>query len=122
MSGDRQRRVLEDMVRYASAIATVVRRGRDEFFAPDDFRNRVTIEHYLELLGEACEAVGQSFRRSHPEIAWAALRRFRFDSAHPYDDAANPVNLEEIWRFATIDLPQIARRLRRTRVRDRDEG
>lgn len=117
MTPDRQRRILEDMSRYAAAIASVVRRGRDEFFAADDVRNRATIEHYLELLGEASASMGQSFRQAHPELPWGALRRFRFDSAHPYDDLAQPVRHEEIWRFASVDLPGIARQLRKSGVK-----
>ena len=116
MNASRQRRVLEDMVRYSAAIASVVRRGRDEFFDPGDVRNRATIEHYLELIGEACQAVGRSFRSSHPDIPWDAMKRFRFDSAHPYDDLANPVNHEEIWRFASVELPAIVRLLRTVKV------
>jgi len=116
MSADRQRRVLEDMVRYSTAISAVVRRGREEFFDADDVRNRATIEHYLELLGEASAAIGRSFRTSHPELPWDAMKRFRFDSAHPYDDLANPVNYEEIWRFASSDLPRIARQLRKAKI------
>ncbi len=115
MTPDRQRRLILDMLRYASEIATVVRRGREEFFDRTDVRNRVTVEHYIELLGETSEAVGQSMRRANPDIPWAALRRLRFDSAHPYDDAAAPVNYEAVWRFAVNDLPKIARQLRRAR-------
>ncbi len=113
MSPGRQRRLLVDMLRYSTEISTIVRRGRDEFFDRADVRNRVTVEHFLELLGEASEAVGQSLRNANPDIPWGALRRFRFDSAHPYDDAAAPVNYEEVWRFAVNDLPRIARQLRR---------
>ncbi len=116
MNAERQRRILQDMASYCTAISTVVRRGRDEFFDTGDFRNRVTIEHYLELLGEASEAVGQSFRTAHSELPWAEMKRFRFDSAHPYDDLAQPVNHEEIWRFASVDLPRITRQLRKLKV------
>lgn len=113
MSPDRQRRVLGDMLRYATEVSAIVRRGRDEFFDRADVRNRVTVEHFLELLGEASEAVGRSLRNANPDIPWAALRRFRFDSAHPYDEAAALVNYEELWRFAVNELPRIARQLRR---------
>jgi uncharacterized protein with HEPN domain len=116
MDPGRQRRLLDDMSRYAGAIAQVVRRGREEFFDPDEVRNRATIEHYLELLGEASGAVGRSLRSANPQIDWRSLARFRFDSAHPYDDESRPVNYEEIWRFAADDLPRIARHLRRVRV------
>ena len=118
MDPDRRRRILDDMVRYATTVAAVVRRGREEFFDPSEVRNRATIEHYLELLGEASEAVGRSFRTTHPELPWEAMRRFRFDSGHPYDDLAHPVNHEEIWRFASLDLPRIARQLRKVKVPD----
>jgi uncharacterized protein with HEPN domain len=110
------RRLVEDMLRYANAIDRVVRRGRDEFFDPEELRNRATVEHYLELLGEASGAVGRSLRNSNPEVPWGSLARFRFDSAHPYDDEAKPVNYEEIWRFVTDELPKLARRLRAVKL------
>ena len=108
----RARRLVEDMLRYANAIDRVVRRGRDEFFDPEEVRNRAAIEHYLELLGEASGAVGRSLRNANPEVPWDSLARFRFDSAHPYDDEAKPVNYDEIWRFVSDELPRITRRLR----------
>ncbi len=112
---DRARRLVEDMLRYAGAIESVVHRGREEFFDPKEVRNRATVEHYLELLGEASGAVGRSMRNANPGVPWSALARFRFDSAHPYDDEAKPVNYDEIWRFASDDLPHITRRLRGVR-------
>lgn len=116
MTPDRRKRLVGDMVRCSREIAKVVRRGREEFFDPDDVRNRTTVEHLLELLGEACQAVGQPFREANPGIPWAALRRLRFDSAHPYDDAAQPVSYEEVWRLVTLELPKIARQLERTKL------
>ena len=79
-------------------------------------RNRATIEHCLELLGEASGAVGTALRSRNPNVPWSALSRFRFDSAHPYDDAAKPENYEGVWRFVTKDLPRIERRLRAVEV------
>ena len=116
MSPARARRLVEDMLRYANTIDRVVRRGRDEFFDREEVRNRASIEHYLELLGEASGAVGRSLRNANPEIPWASLARFRFDSAHPYDDEAKPVNYDEIWRFVSDELPKIARRLRTVKL------
>lgn len=116
ISPDRSRRLVEDMVRYAGAIERIVRRGREEFFDRDEVRNRAATEHYLELLGEAGGAVGQSTRNANPQIPWSALARFRFDSAHPYDDEAKPVNYDEIWRFVSGDLPGIARRLKAVKL------
>ncbi len=116
MTPERQRRLVADMLRYSAEIAKVVRRGREEFFDRSDVRNRVTVEHFLELLGEASEAVGQSLRTENPDIPWLALKRLRFDSAHPYDDAAAPVNYDEIWRFVANDLPKITRRIRHAKL------
>lgn len=103
------------MARYAAAIDQIAQRGRDEFFDRGELRNRAAIEHYLELLGEASGAVGHAVRNANPAIPWSTLARFRFDTAHPYDDNANPVNYEEVWRFACNDLPRIARQLRRVK-------
>jgi uncharacterized protein with HEPN domain len=108
---ERERRILEDLSRYSETVAWVVRRGRDEYFG-NDLRNRATVDHYLELIGEAVGAPGRPFRRANPSIPWDDLRRFRFDSAHPYDARSKPVNYEEVWRFASSDLPSIARKFR----------
>lgn len=106
------------MLRYSAEIAAIVRRGREEFFDRADVRNRATVEHFLELLGEASSAVGRSFRSANPELPWSALQRFRFDSAHPYDDDASPVNYDEVWRFVVRELPRIVRQLRKARIPD----
>jgi uncharacterized protein with HEPN domain len=111
---ERERVIVEDLLRYSEIITSVVRRGRDEFFG-NDVRNRATVEHYLELTGEAVGALGRSFQRENPTIPWDDLRRFRFDSAHPYDDRSKPVNYEEVWRFASFDLPSVTRKLRRAK-------
>ncbi len=47
-----------DLLRYRAEFARLVRPGREEFFDNSDVRNRATVEHFLELLGEGCEAVG----------------------------------------------------------------
>jgi uncharacterized protein with HEPN domain len=105
MDPTRARRLVDDMIRYTRVIETGVKRGREEFFDSNEVRNRASIEHYLELLGEASGAIGRPLRNANPSVPWEALSRFRFDSAHPYDDEAKPVNCDEIWRFAADEFP-----------------
>jgi uncharacterized protein with HEPN domain len=111
----RQRVIIDDMLQYLDTIADVVKRGRESFFDSTDVRNRATVEHYLELLGEGSKALGEPFQNANPGVQWSSLARFRFDIAHPYDTKSKPVSYEEMWRFAVSDLPKIARRLRNVR-------
>ena len=118
-SPTRYRKIVDDMRRYSAVIASTVRRGKDDF--DTDIRNRATIEHYLELLGEATHKLGKSFQNENPGIPWKRLGGFRFDSAHPYDEEAAPVNYGLLWRFASDELPKIDSRLRGLRY-PKDKG
>ena len=113
-NGQRKDRFLVDqMLTHAEVIAVNVRKGRGEFEI--DPTTRYAVEHAIELLAEAAEKVGRSFKGANPGVPWQRLRELRRVVAHPYDTGADPTRVEQTWRFARDDAPAIVRTLRRAR-------
>ncbi len=108
---DRDRYYAKEILRHAAVIASIVARGKAE--VEQDDVARYAIEHAVELLAEAAGKVSNPFKTVNPEIRWAGLRMFRREVAHPYDTGKGPVAFKEVWLFASVEAPKIARKLRR---------
>jgi len=103
------RRLVDDMLQYAQTIAHWVGKGHDAFLDPET-GSQATIERQFERFEEAGSALGAAFRKANPRIPWAPIFEIRNDLSHPYQRAYDPENL---WKFVRVDLPRIARKLRR---------
>jgi len=103
--------LVDDMLRYCETIARWADRGHAAYRDPETGA-QATIERQFEQFEEAGNALGASFRRANPSIPWGPIFEIRNDLSHPYQRAYDP---EKLWRFATVDLPRIARRLRSAR-------
>lgn len=57
----------------------------------------------LEIVGEATKKVPNDFKESHPEIPWREMAGLRDKLIHDYVS----VNLEIVWKTATIELPEL---------------
>ncbi len=57
--------------------------------------------HQLAIIGEATKRLFDPFRFDHPEIPWKSMAGMRDHLVHAYD----AVDLEEVWRVVTRDLP-----------------
>ncbi len=55
----------------------------------------------IEIIGEACNQITDSFKETHPEIEWKPIRGFRNISIHEYFG----VNFQLVWEIAQSDLP-----------------
>ena len=77
--------------------------GFDEkkFFA--DERTQSAILHQLLILGEAVKRLSLEFRLSHPDIRWTPMAGMRDVLIHAYDT----VDLAEVWRAVTMDIPPL---------------
>jgi uncharacterized protein with HEPN domain len=106
----RDRFLVDEMLRHLGVVALELRRGRDR--VETDPEVRYALEHAAELLAEAAEKTSRSFKTANSEIPWTALRKFRHDVAHPYDAGASAVTADQLWRFARDDAPGLARRLK----------
>lgn len=61
----------------------------------------------LEIIGEATKALPEAFKQEHPEIPWRDIAGMRDNLVHEYFD----VDLEEVWKTATADIPDLKKKL-----------
>lgn len=108
-SEERDRYLVGQMLRHLAAIRLGIESGKASL--ESDTIIRYAVEHAFELLGEAAKHLSGNFEKANPGIDWRRIRSFRVDIAHPYEDR-NPVDLDELWVFATADAPQLERKLR----------
>jgi uncharacterized protein with HEPN domain len=106
----RDRFLVDGMLRHGEVLAAIVRDGKDSILS--NAPSRYAAEHATELLAEAAEKTSLAFKSANPAVPWERLRPLRHDVAHPYDLGAERVNVDQLWLFATKDAPRIARRLR----------
>ena|SRR6478609_5482384 len=55
----------------------------------------------IEIVGEACNQISETFKVAHPEIEWKPIKGFRNISIHEYFG----VNFQIVWEIAKNDLP-----------------
>jgi uncharacterized protein with HEPN domain len=61
----------------------------------------------LEIIGEAANRISKEFQAKHPEIPWRKVIGMRNVLIHAYDD----VTVDEVWRAATISVPELVKLL-----------
>jgi uncharacterized protein with HEPN domain len=71
----------------------------DDFLSSSEKRF-ATIKQ-IEIIGEACSRISESFKAAHPEIQWKPIVGFRNVSIHEYFG----VNFQIVWEIAQFDLP-----------------
>lgn len=100
MSERDERVYLSDML---TAIRTVFEytAGRSRSDLDDDPMLRDAVVRQLEILGEAAGRVTPPTRDAHPAVPWRGLTGMRNVLIHAY----HRVDLDEVWRTATEELP-----------------
>lgn len=76
---------------------------RDAFL--HDKKTQSAVLHQLLVLGEAAKRLSMEFRAGHPEIPWLLIAGMRDKLIHEYDE----VDLEEVWKTARRDIPDLLR-------------
>jgi len=112
---DRDRTSLLDIRIAAGRILQFVS-GLDREAFREDLKTRSAVLHQLLVIGEATKRLSDGFRRAHPAIPWAAMAGMRDRLIHEYDE----VDLEEVWRTASLDVPQLLEDV--SALIPRDEG
>jgi len=74
-----------------------------------DLKTQSSVVHQLLVLGEACKRLTDRFQQQHEEIPWRQVAGMRDVLIHQYDS----VDLAEVWRTLTIDLPPLVAFLER---------
>jgi len=68
-----------------------------------DIKTQSAILHQLLVLGEAVKRLSDEFRVNHPKIPWTMIAGMRDKLIHEY----NAVDLDEVWKTATTDIPRL---------------
>lgn len=94
---------LGHMASSVARIAEFVERvQRDEFDREWTLQNALIRE--LEILGEAAGKLSADFVTANPEIPWKEMTGLRHKLIHDYFE----VDLDIVWRTATVNVPEIA--------------
>jgi uncharacterized protein with HEPN domain len=97
---------LLDILR-AARLAVVFTRDLDKPAFLHDLKTQSAVLHQLLVLGEAVKRLSEEFRTSHPAIPWRMIAGMRDQLIHAYD----AVDLDEVWKTVSIDIPQLITRL-----------
>jgi uncharacterized protein with HEPN domain len=95
--------VLLDMAK-ASRLVTEFVHGQDQAAFLADVKTQSAVLHQLLIVGEAAKRLSDPFRNTHSQIPWKSIAGMRDVLIHHYDN----VDLDEVWRTVTVDVPQLA--------------
>ena len=93
---------LLDIARSARLILQF-REGLDTQAFLQDVKTQSAVLHRLLVMGESVKRLSVAFRDAHPDIPWRLMAGMRDRLIHAYDT----VDLEEIWRVADRDVPEL---------------
>ena len=98
----RNETALLDILR-AARLAVQFKGDLDKEGFLDDLKTQSAILHQLLLLGEAVKRLSEEFRARHPDVPLRAIAGMRDKLIHEY----NEVDVDEVWRTVTSDLPRL---------------
>lgn len=101
MSRDDEATVL-DLVR-AARLVVEFRSDLDKPTFLTDLKTQSAILHQVLIFGEAAKRLSDDFRTRHPTIPWKLMAGMRDKLIHAYDE----VDLEEVWKTATMEIPRL---------------
>ena len=89
-------------VNPARLIQTFIQGITKEVFLVD-LKTQSAVLHQVTVLGEAVKRLSQAFRDRHPILPWSLMAGMRDQLIHGYD----AVDLDEVWKTATHDVPEV---------------
>jgi uncharacterized protein with HEPN domain len=95
----------------AARLAIEFLGGLDEDGFYDDPKTQSSVIHQILIVGEAVKRLSFAFREVHREIPWQAMAGMRDQLIHAYHE----VDLSEVWKTVTFDLPALVQRLEQLR-------
>ena len=101
---------LADIV-HAARLALEFMGGRAEAAFLQDAKTQSAVIHQILIVGDAVKRLSISFREAHPLIPWHAIAGMRDQLIHAYHE----VDLSEVWKTVTSDLPALVQRLEQLR-------
>ena len=94
--------ILLDIVNAARLIQAIIQDLTKEVFLVD-LKTQSAVLHQAAVMGEAVKRLSSAFRDQHPILPWTLMAGMRDHLIHGYD----AVDLEEVWKTATHDVPEV---------------
>ena len=82
-------------------IAEYARKGRLRFDKEEEVR--LSVIHYLQIIGEAAQAMPQDYKDQHPEIPWKQMISFQNFLTFYYIE----IDRDAVWRIVKYNLPNL---------------
>ena len=89
----------------AARLAIEFKGSADKAAFLADAKTQSAVLHQLLVIGEAVKRLSPEFRAAHPEVPWRLIAGTRDKLIHFYEG----VDLEEVWKMVTSDLPGLIR-------------
>ena len=87
----------------AGRLVVAFTRGVTKTSFLDDLKTQSAVLHQLLVIGEAVKRLSREFRARHAAIPWPLIAGMRDHLIHAYD----AVDLDEVWKTATRDVPEL---------------
>ena len=89
----------------AARLAIEFKGSADKAAFLADSKTQSAVLHQLLVVGEAVKRLSPEFRAAYPEVPWKLIAGTRDKLIHFYEG----VDLEEVWKMVTSDLPELIR-------------
>lgn len=99
---DRLRHIEESIIK----IINYTKKGRRRFDREEATQN--SIIYYLQIIGEASNAIPLDYRNLHTQIPWRSMISMRNKLIHNYDG----IDLDIVWETATLSIPNLLGEIR----------
>jgi uncharacterized protein with HEPN domain len=89
----------------AARLAIEFKGSADKAAFLADAKTQSAVLHQLLVIGEAVKSLSPEFRAAHSEVPWRLIAGTRDKLIHFYEG----VDLEEVWKMVTSELPELIR-------------
>ena len=96
---------LRDILEAVARIERHTLGGRAAF--EQDELIQTWVVHHLQIIGEACRALSDDFRKQHPDVPWSQIIGMRNILVHHYFGIDVPV----VWNVVERDLPDLKQKV-----------
>jgi uncharacterized protein len=93
-----QLRHIQDAI---TKLAEYARKGRPRFDKEEEVR--LSVIHYLQIIGEAAQTMPRDYKDQHPEIPWKQMISFQNFLTFYYIE----IDRDTVWRIVEHDLPNL---------------
>lgn len=105
---DRDREVIQKMMRYCNDINLLMKRYNSDF---ETYKTDISFQYSCNMciiqIGELVSRLSENFLESHSQIPWSAIKGMRNLHAHDYER----VDLGIVWNTLTEDIPDLLKKL-----------